>query len=441
MKQAEKIISFLLALLLALTLCPGVALGEGGAEAVDYAGSITLDMSSETVKQEVTVKTFVDGDTTHFHVPESVSPDGVLKARYLGINTPESTGMVQEYGKAASNFTREKLENAAAILVESDTAEWNVDSTGGRLLVWVWYKPTEDAPYRNLNIELLQNGLANANSSAQNRYGETCVAAIEQARALKLNLYSGQPDPDFFYGDAIELTLKELRCDMEEYVGKKVAFTGVISTNTGASGVYVESYDAETGLYFGIPIFYGYGLSGPGLRILRVGNESRIVGTVQYYEAGDAYQVAGLTYKMMQKNDPDNIQLVSEGHAAAYTPTDPETFAHGKVTIEDEAGQSREFDYAMLALGTSVSMEGLTVQDVTVSRDDAGEPTGEMTLRCTAGETDIQVRLAALQKEDGAFFTAEDFLGKTVDVKGIVDSFGGNYQIKVFLADGIAVRP
>ena len=64
-----------------------------------------------------------------------------------------------------------------------------------------------------------------------------------------------------------------------------------------------------------------------------------------------------------------------------------------------------------------------------------------MTLRCVADETEIQVRLAALQKEDGAFFTAEDFLGKTVDVKGIVDSFGGNYQIKVFLADGITVRP
>ena len=57
-------------------------------EAVDYAASVKLDMSSTTAKAEVTVKTFVDGDTTHFHVPTSVMPNGVLKARYLGINTP-----------------------------------------------------------------------------------------------------------------------------------------------------------------------------------------------------------------------------------------------------------------------------------------------------------------------------------------------------------------
>lgn len=431
----------MLAFCLILALCPGFALGEGEAETVDYAGQVQLDLSSETLKQEVTVKTFVDGDTTHFYVPESLMPDGVLKARYLGINTPESTGMVQEYGKAASKFTREKLESAVSILIESDTDGWNIDSTGGRYLVWVWYQPAEGEPYRNLNIELLQNGLANANSSAQNRYGEICVAAINQAKAQKLNLYSGQPDPDFFYGDAIELTLKELRCDMADYVGKKVAFTGVISTNTGASGVYVESYDAETGLYFGIPIFYGYGLSGPGLRILGVGNESRIVGTVQYYEAGDSYQIAGLTYNMMKRTSPDNIQLVSEGHAAAYTPTDPETFAHGQVTIEDEEGTSRTFDYAMLALGTSVSMEGLTVERVTVSRDDADEATGELTLHCTAGGTPIQVRLSAFKKEDGTYFTEDDYLNKVVDVKGIVDSFHGTYQIKVFLPDNIIIRP
>lgn len=441
MKQAKQRIFCLLALLSCLTLCLGNAWAEGQAEPVDYAAQVQLDMASETVKQEVTVKTFVDGDTTHFHVPESISPDGVLKARYLGINTPESTGMVQEYGKAASNYTREKLESAVSIIVESDTSEWNVDSTGGRLLVWVWYKTGENEPYRNLNIELLQTGLANANSSAQNRYGETCVAAIDQAKALKLNLYSGQPDPDFFYGDAIELTLKELRCDIEDYVGKKVAFTGIISTNTGASGVYVESYDAETGLYFGIPIFYGYGLNGAGLKILGVGNESRIVGTVQYYEAGDAYQVAGLTYKMMKPKDPDNIQLVSEGHAAAYTLTDPETFANGQVTLESENGERRTFDYAMLALGTSVSMEGLTVEHVSVSKDDAGEPTGELTLRCVAGKTPIQVRLTALKKDDGTYFTKKDLLHQTIDVKGIVDSFNGTYQIKVYLRDGLIIRP
>ena len=127
----------------------------------DYAGSLELDMDSATLKQEVTVKLFIDGDTTHFHVPASVNKTGVLKARYLSINTPESTGKIEEYGKKASAFTKEKLSSAASIVLESESDRWNYDGNG-RYLVWVWYKPTADAEYRNLNIELLQNGLAPA---------------------------------------------------------------------------------------------------------------------------------------------------------------------------------------------------------------------------------------------------------------------------------------
>jgi endonuclease YncB( thermonuclease family) len=76
---------------------------------IDYAGELKLDMDSETLKQEVTVKTFIDGDTTHFYVPTSLMDNGVIKARYLAINTPESTGKIEEWGKAASSFTKESF--------------------------------------------------------------------------------------------------------------------------------------------------------------------------------------------------------------------------------------------------------------------------------------------------------------------------------------------
>ena len=140
-------------------------------EFVDYVSDFTLNMVSNSAKQEVTVKTYIDGDTVHFHVPTSVQESGVLKGRFLAINTPESTGKIEEYGKAAATFTREKLSTATSILIESDTDTWNPDSTGGRYLVWVWYKPPGSDAYRNLNLEILQNGLAVANSTAQNRYG------------------------------------------------------------------------------------------------------------------------------------------------------------------------------------------------------------------------------------------------------------------------------
>ena len=97
-----------------------------GGGSVDYATEVTLDESSGTKQLEVTVKLFIDGDTTHFYVPRDAEDysefvDGVLKARYLGINTPESTGRIEEWGKAAAKFTREKLESAEKIIVESDT--------------------------------------------------------------------------------------------------------------------------------------------------------------------------------------------------------------------------------------------------------------------------------------------------------------------------------
>ena len=70
-----------------------------------------------------------------------------------------------------------------------------------------------------------------ANSAANNRYGSYCTAAIAQAKEQKLNIYSGQKDPDFYYGEAVELTLKELRTNIEQYNGIKVAFSGVITMN------------------------------------------------------------------------------------------------------------------------------------------------------------------------------------------------------------------
>ncbi len=405
---------------------------------VDYAGDIELNLNSETVKAEVTVKTFIDGDTVHFHVPTEVNASGVLKGRFLAINTPESTGKIEEYGKAASAFTRQKLESATSIIIESDDEKWNADSTGDRYLIWVWYRTDESQPYRNLNIEILQEGLAIANSSANNRYGSVCVAAINQARAYKYKVHSGQKDPDFFYGDAIELTLKELRTNISAYNGMKVAFSGVITMNDGGS-VYIEDFDEETGLYYGISVYYGYGLPGAGLNILSMGNRSRIVGTVQYYEVGGTYQVSGLTYRQMVPDDPGNIQKISDGHTPAYVPTDADTFVNGTVSIVQEEG-TKEFPYAELAMSTSIEMKGLTVVEVYTTDDTDSSSHGALTLTCVSEDITVTVRTSPLYDENKTLITADAYNGKSIDVRGIVDYYDGNYQIKVFSANGITVN-
>ena len=440
-----KRIAFLLALCLmlgSLAACgdPQATTGatDPALKVVDYAAQLKLNMNTSTLKQEVTVKGFVDGDTVHFHVPTSVMADGVLKARFLAINTPESTGKIEEYGKAASRFTREKLEQAVSIILESDSDVWDVDSTGGRYLVWVWYKTADMDDYRNLNIEILQNGLAIASNSGGNIYGDIAMAAIAQAKAQKLNVHSGQRDPDFFYGEAVELDLKELRTNVSNYNGMKVAFNGIVTINSKNS-VYVEAYDAETGLYYGMSVYYGYGLNGEGMQILNVGNEVRIVGTVQYYEAGGTWQVSGLTYRAMKPDDPNNIQKLSDGHKAAYVLTDPARFVSGTVdVVVDETVVTRP--YAEMVMSTSIRMENLVVKSVYTTMDEESSSYGAMTLTCELNGVTVEIRTVVLLDANGNLITEDAYLGKTIDVNGIVDYYDGGYQIKVFSSNSITVH-
>ncbi len=410
---------------------------------VDYAASVKLDMNSDTLKQEVTVKTFIDGDTTHFHVPSSLMDTGVIKVRYLAINTPESTGKIEEWGKAASNFTKEALSKATSIIIESDDANLNADSTGDRYLFWVWYKTADSDDYRNLNIEILQNGLAIASNSANNRYGSTCVAAINQAKTEKLSVHSGKLDPDFYYGEAQVITLKELRCNVEKYNGVKVAFTGVITMNCD-NAVYVESYDEETDVWYGMYVYYGFGLNGAGLEILAVGNESRIVGTVQYYEAGGTYQVSGLVYRVMKPDDPSNIKKLSDGHKPVYLPTTPDRFVNGKVDVsfvdEEENETTQTYDYAKLAIYSSIKMEGLKVKHVSTTTNEDSSNYGAMTLTCEANGVTVKVRTTVFRDENGELITADYYEGKTIDVQGIIEYFMGDHQIKVFTPNDIIIK-
>ena len=411
---------------------------ESPGETVDYASLLKLDMSSETLKQVVTVKNYVDGDTTHFNVPQNVAEGGVLKARYLAIDTPESTGKIEAYGKKASKFTKAKLSSASSILVESDNGSWNRDSTGSRYLVWVWYKPSDDADYRNLNLEILQNGLAVASATGSNRYGEICLNALNQAKTVKLNVHSGQKDPDMYYGEAVELTLKELRCNIEKYNGVKVAFEGVITINNN-NGVYVEEYDPETGLYYGIYVYYGFGLSGEGLDILSVGNRSRIVGTLQLYETAGTYQISGLTYRAMKPNDPNNIQKISDGHSPAYQEMSAERFANGKIGILAEDETVKEYSVAELSLNSSVSMKNLKVKSVYVTDDKTSSSYGAMTLTCECDGITVTIRTLPFY-ENNELIGASEYEGKTINVNGIIDYFNGNCQIKVFTKDAITVN-
>ena len=409
-------------------------------QTVDYAASVKLDMSSDTLKQEVTVHTFIDGDTTHFNVPTSVMDNGILKARYLAVNTPESTGKIEPYGKTASNFTKEKLSQATSIIIESDDSKWNPDSTGSRYLVWIWYKTAEDAEYRNLNIEILQNGLALPSNSSENRYGSTCVAAIEQAEREKLNVHSGVADPNFYYGAAVELTLKELRANIASYEGVTVAFTGIVSRNSGQDGVYVEALDEETGMYNGMYVYYGTSADADLKdEVLVIGHEVRIIGTVSVFNG--SYQVSGLKYDV--RNKAESCQSISEGNNAAYQLVAPELFVNGSVdvpVIDPETNEEilKKIPYAEMALGSTIAMQGLVVKSI-YTTNNGGDSDGAMTITCEIDGVTVVIRTNVLRNADGSIVKAEAYEGEILNVRGVVEFYDGSYQIKVLSVNDITV--
>ena len=464
-----KIASKLLVLLLTLTMLAGcfvacdsgkdpadtpaedTTAGQGSEnlEFVDYAATVKFDPNSDRAHATVTVKTFVDGDTTHFNIDHPAFEGGVLKARYLGVNTPESTGQIEPWGKKASSFTKETLSKATSIIVESDTASWNPDSTGDRFLVWVWYKTAEMEDYRCLNLEILQNGLAVASKSSDTVYAEVCVSILNQAVRHKLYVHSKDKDPDFYYGAAMPMTLKELKTNIEDYRGKDVSFEGVVVRNSNQTA-YVEEYDEETGLYFGIQVYYGFNLGYFGEDILSVGNRVLVVGSVQYYETGGTYQISDIKYHAMRPDDPENIQKISDGHEGAYAEVSAKDLLSGKVeidvTVVDEEGnetiEKKTFDRGFITMHGTASLTDLVIKSVYTTQNEDSSNFGALSITCVAQDgTEIVLRTIVLKDADGKTITADAFpVGSVIDAKGVVDVYNGVYQLKIFSAADITFR-
>lgn len=419
---------------------------NGPGEFIDYAAEVKLDRNSGRANAEVTVKTFVDGDTTHFNVPKTVSESGVLKARYLAVNTPESTGQIEPWGKKASEFTKNKLSAATSIVIESDTATWNPDSTGERFLVWVWYKTAEMTDYRCLNMEILQSGLARSSKSSDTVYASQCTAMLNQAVNHQLYVFSKDKDPEFYYGAAIPMTLKELKTNIETYKGKSVSFEGVIVKESSQT-VYVEEYDEETGLYFGMQVYYGFNLDWFGTEILKVGNRVRIVGSVQYYETGGTYQISDIYYNAMDPENEKNIKLISSGHSASYSEMSANDILNGKETFEltvvDEDGNesivTKTLDKGFLSMHSSASLKNLTITDLYTTRNEESSMNGAISITCVDEYgNEIVLRTVVLTDASGNVVTEDAFhIGDKISAKGVIDVYDGAYQLKIFSMNDI----
>lgn len=415
-------------------------------EVVDYVANTKLDMASESLKIEVTVKTFIDGDTTHFYLDDTTAfPEGFAKVRYLAIDTPESTGKIEEWGKSAASFTKEKLRGASAIMLESDTGIWNFDNNG-RLLAWVWYKADENSEWRNLNLEILQSGYAVGSNSGQNRYGDTCLSALSQATKQKLYVHSGEQDPSYPYGVATPVSIKELRANPEQYEKVKVALTGLITQDTNGT-LYIQQYDEEDETYYGMSVFYGYNMAITAKQFLKAGNFIYLVGIFQYADAVKAYQIGGLEYDAMKPGDPAYTHLIEAKQPITY----PEIADVSVITDGERNIVSPDGDFSLTVKGdytklhTTVSIKGLKVISTYTTNNEESSNNGAISLTCEKDGKQITIRTIVL-RENNQVVTADRFEGKTIDVEGIIDSYtpeGSNVaqiQVKVFTVGAITIH-
>lgn len=144
----------------------------------------------DTGKGKVKLLRTIDGDTAHFTDPyASDQSNNVVKVRFLGIDTPESTSTVDPWGKAASEFTSKILRNAREIILEAEGAE--TDSYG-RYLAYVWVDG------KLLNLYLVQEAYSNSTASLNSKYGNIMMEVANEVRKTGRRFY-GETDPDYRY--------------------------------------------------------------------------------------------------------------------------------------------------------------------------------------------------------------------------------------------------
>lgn len=205
----------------------------------------------------------VDGDTAHFRD----SSGEYFSARFLMINTPESTGKVDPWGKAASLYTAEKLSTAVEIVIESEknNAPAVADTTGDRYLSFIWYRPQEGAELRLLNLEIVEECYSRFTGGDEpSKYTDVFQQAHEKSLETGRRVY-GEQDPNFDYSYKVnEITIAHLRSNMDEYAdnGKKLKMTVRIIRVNG-DNIYIEDVEKtdNEGSYdtAGIYLYAGYG--------------------------------------------------------------------------------------------------------------------------------------------------------------------------------------
>ena len=268
----------------------------------------------------VELKNAVDGDTAHFYTGQYRK---VIQGRFNGINTPESTGVLEEWGKGASKFTADILAKAQTIVLETERDDGlplpEADSTSNRYLVWVWTseRPVEEEDgtgLKLLNLDVVQNGYSVSSGNAGSKYQDYFLDADAQAQKHKLHIWSDEDDPDFYYGAATVTDMQAVFSDPAKWLGQKVYVEGVVTRQLGTNAYMQEDFEQEDGSIktYGAYIYTMY----KSYKILKKGNRIGVIGTISEYYG--SYQLVDVSYNELLPSDED-MKLISKGHETEPT--------------------------------------------------------------------------------------------------------------------------
>ena len=112
-----------------------------------------------------------------------------------------------------------------------------------------------------------------------------------------------------------------------------------------------------------------------------------------------------------------------------------------RTALDSDEMVVKTFEYAQLCLSSSLSMENLRVERISVTTNEDSSNKGAMTLTCrTPSGIVVSVRTAVLYDDNGIIITKDAYEGKTINVRGIVDYYTySGYQVKVFSKDDITI--
>lgn len=380
-----------------------------------------------------TLRSTTDGDTASFDV---AGFEEVVRLRFLGINTPESTAAIEPWGTKASSFTKSKLENATSIVLLNDISIFNQTDSNGRFLGFIWYQPTAEADYRLLNLEIVEQcysrNLLFLDSVLAN-YRPTFAQAGEAASATGRRVY-GQLDPDYDYSGAVieDITIRDIRENYSNYgvieggsSGLQLRLTALVVGMIGDNMILRDIQNPYLdGTYAGVYAFAGYG--------------SALATKVSIGYVVKFYCRATMFLGNIQLSDLKTLAYGSFPFQILERPTQPGyNRDYSPVTFDGDSVGVAEFNESVgYYIATEVTVT--TVDGVHYKSDECTNLVCSMTIYAeTASGVILNLRFDASMSPrvyGPSFQQPEVFMqpGTTYHVEGYLTPYYGNYQLMLF---------